>query len=126
MKIPSLVSLLLVLIMACLYASEQVYFDSELLNQLIEKTFNGYTCLNVYIHHAVQIHRSAVVREIHRTNYSFLLLDTFYMANENCGFILVSDDIEVFRFLKNFTLDVNVRILYISESSNEALILFEV
>lgn len=97
----------------------------KLLNEVIQNTFNGYKCLNVYSHNKTDIQQS-VLKEMHRMNYAYLLLDSIHIAKEQCGFILISKGTEVLYHLKKITFNENVRILYIADNSKEILNLHKV
>lgn len=99
--------------------------EPKLLNQVIQNTFNGYKCLNVYSHNKTEIQQS-VLKEMHRMNYAYLLIHSIYIAKEQCGFILISKDTEVLYHLRKITFNGNVRILYIADNSKDILNLHKV
>lgn len=99
-----------------------------ILKKLVENTFYDFNCLNVYIHNTYNIIEQAeIIKKLHQMNFLILLFDKFEVINENCGFIFFTANVhKILYSIETATLNIPIRILYISETNEKILMMYKV
>lgn len=91
-----------------------------LIKSLIQNTFNGYDCINVYFSQGCrelcQIDSAAVVRQIQELDFAVLVSSSLRTSNQYCGYVALGNDEESLYSFDGFVFDRNVRVLLLELS----------